>query len=109
MNLKDLRYRINDESGLSIIGYDPDSEYEHRNYDEGNEIEVDAYFLLRRNHPWGDKFEVGNKSRQSWMLGKSGNSYSLYYKWGSEFHRDVFRFLFANEKNIIRKHNLWKK
>lgn len=106
MNLKDLRYRINDENGLSIIGYDPESQRVFRDEDE-SEVNVTAYFVLKaRQRFGGNKFEIG-KSNQSWLLGGSGNSYSIYHNWGSKLHRDVFKFLFANEDNIIRKYNLW--
>lgn len=110
MNLKDLKYRIEDDinsgSIIEIVGFEEGTERIHR-YEDEMEKSVNAHFFLtiKKGKP---HFRITEKpSTYTILLGGSGTDYGWYLNWGSKLHREIFKYLFTGEGNKVRKNKLY--
>lgn len=112
MNLENLKYRITDDinggSIIEIVGFRKGSEHRVR-YEDETEVVVESHFYLSINKGQIKTFRISEKpGSYTFMLGGSGTDYGWYLDWGSELHKEIFKYLFTGEGNKIRKNKLYR-
>ncbi|MFW6028966.1 MAG: hypothetical protein ACOCRO_01790 [Halanaerobiales bacterium] len=112
MNLKDLKYRIEDDvnngSIIEIVGFEKGSERSIRSEDE-TEVMLKYHFLLKIVKGQVKAFRIIEEPKTyRFMLGGSGTDYGWYLDWGSRLHKEIFKYLFTGEGNKIRKNKLYR-